>query len=447
MSASDEATGPRRRVLWLSTAAFTLLFNVWLMLGVLAIPIRQDLGLTDTQLEWMLAVAILAGALFRLNFGIWADRFGGRTVTGLLLLGTALPTFLFSQAATYTQMLICAALFGLAGNSFSAGVSWNSAWFPSHLKGRALGIFGAGNVGAAGTKLLIVCVPGILTIVPAAGYFSGIIPGGWRVIPAFYAALLVLMAGAVFYLSPRQDRKPGNGRLVREMLKPLRHVRVWRFGLYYIVVFGAYVALSGWLPKFYVDNYGVPLTTAALLSATFIVPASLLRPFGGYLSDRCGPRGITYAVLIVMSCVLLALSMPSGRFIMDAHGANGAPITFTYKLGLWAFAALMFVLGCAMGIGKASVYKYIPDYFPEDVGAVGGIVGMLGALGGFFLPPAFGLLGRWTGMPQLAFAALLVLTACSLVWLHVVVLRLRDANSQLDSEGRLPAAYTAASPL
>ena len=110
-------------------------------------------------------------------------------------------------------------------------------------------------------------------------------------------------------------------------------------------------------------------------------------------------------------------------------------------------SSLTFVLGCAMGIGKASVYKYIPDYFPHDVGAVGGIVGMLGALGGFFLPPTFGALGRWSGVPQLAFVALLAISLWSLAWLHLVVLRQRNAESQVDSEGRLSAQYTTASPL
>ena len=216
------------------------------------------------------------------------------------------------------------------------------------------------------------------------------------------------MAVAIFYLCPRSDRRPGHGRPLRDALLPLRHVRVWRFGLYYVVVFGAYVALSAWLPKFYIDTYGVSLSTAALLAATFILPASLLRPAGGYLADRWGPRGVTYAVFIVMVVALVFLSVPS--------------------LGLLPFAALMFLLGCAMGIGKASVYKYIPDYFPSDVGAVGGVVGMLGALGGFLLPPAFGMLGRWSGIPQLAFLVLLGLTIWSLVWLHIAVIRLRGAT-------------------
>ncbi len=405
----------RRRVLWLSTAAFTLLFNVWLMLGVLGIPLRQELHLSDSQIEWLVAAAILSGSVWRLNFGIWADVYGGRVVMGLLLLGTAISSYLFSQATTYNELLICALLFGLAGNSFSVGIAWNSAWFPSNLKGTALGIFGAGNVGAAGTKLLIVCVPGILIAVPAAGYLGGVIPGGWRFIPALYSVLLVLMAVLIFSVSPSPDRRPGRGRPLLDTLSPLRHVRVWRFGLYYVVVFGAYVALSAWLPKSYIDAYGVTLSTASLLAATFILPASLLRPAGGYLADRWGPRGVTYAVFIVMTVVLVVLSVPS------------VP-------GLWPFAALMFVLGCAMGIGKASVYKYIPDYFPNDVGAVGGVVGMLGALGGFFLPPAFGMVGRWSGIPQLAFLVLLALTVWSLVWLHIAVMRVRGASLLLDPD-------------
>jgi NNP family nitrate/nitrite transporter-like MFS transporter len=428
LSSVDPYSAPRRRVLWLSTVAFTLLFNVWLMMGVLGISIRKDLGLSDSQLEWLIAAAILSGALLRLNFGIWADAYGGRRVMGLLLLGTAIPTYLFGQATSYSQLLVCAILFGIAGNSFSAGVAWNSAWFPQHMKGRALGIFGSGNVGAAGTKLLIVFVPSVLTAVPVAGYLAGFIPGGWRFIPTVYATLLVLMGIAIFYFCPKPDRMPGRGRPLRETLLPLRHTRVWRFGLYYVVVFGAYVALSAWLPKFYIDTYAVSLSTAALLTATFILPAGLLRPLGGYLSDRFGPRAVTYTVFIIMTATLIALSMPG------------------HWLGLSSFVGLMFVLACAMGIGKASVYKYIPDYFPKDVGAVGGVVGMLGALGGFFLPPMFGALGRSTGSPQLAFLALLALTVWSLAWLHLAVLRMRTLKPVVEDNVRitLPAGNGAA---
>ena len=420
LTIEDERSRSSRRVLWISTAAFTLLFNVWLMLGVLSISVRRELGFSDAALEWLMAAAILSGAVFRLNFGIWADRYGGRRVMGLLLLGVAVPTYLFSHATTFPQMLVCAVLFGLGGNAFSAGIAWNSAWFPQHTKGKALGIFGAGNVGAAGTKMLVAFVPGVLTVVPVAGYLGGVVPGGWRFIPAFYSGLLILMALVVFFLSPTPDRKPGHGRPLLEMLRPLHHIRVWRFGLYYIVVFGAYVALSGWLPKFYIDAYQLSVASAALLTATFIFPASLLRPIGGYLSDRWGPRHVTYAVFIVMTLVLVALS-------------------FISQLSLWPFVLLMFVLGCAMGVGKASVFKYIPDYFPEDVGAAGGVVGALGALGGFILPPTFGMLARWSGIPQLAFASLLLLTGWSLAWLHLTVMR--SASQRKEPNIAVPMRY------
>jgi NNP family nitrate/nitrite transporter-like MFS transporter len=431
MSANESKESTR--VLWLSTSAFTLMFNVWLMLGVLGISVRRELGLSDGQLEWLIAVAILSGAIFRLNFGIWADTYGGRRVMGLLLLATAVPTYLFSHASSFGELLACAALFGMAGNSFSVGIAWNSAWFGKHAQGRALGVFGAGNVGAAGTKMLAAFVPGVLTAIPAAGFLGGWIPGGWRFVPALYAALLVLMGLAVLMLSPTPDRTPGRGRSMRAALRPLHQQRVWRFGLYYVVVFGAYVALSGWLPKYYIDTYETTLGTAALLTATFIFPASLLRPLGGWMADRWGARPVTYSVFIVMTGVLLLLAMPSGHFIADAH-PGVAPLTLTFKLGVWQFAILMFVLGCAMGIGKASVFKYVPDYFPNDVGAAGGVVGALGALGGFILPPAFGWLARASGLPQLAFLALLALTLWSLAWLHLTVVRSRAFDATLSAK-------------
>src|SRR5262245_11297435 len=166
-SPEQEPAGPRQRVLWLSTFAFTLLFAVWLMLGVLGIKIRDELSLSSAQFEWLLAVAILAGSLPRLHFGIWADRYGGRRVMTLTLLFTAIPTFWVSRVTSYEELLVCAALFGVAGNSFTVGIAWCSAWFPNRSKGTALGVFGAGNVGAAVTKFL---APTLLATIPAAGF-------------------------------------------------------------------------------------------------------------------------------------------------------------------------------------------------------------------------------------------------------------------------------------
>ncbi|MDR3621915.1 MAG: MFS transporter [Paludisphaera borealis] len=429
------------RVLWASTWAFTSLFAVWLMLGVLGLEIKKDAALmlgpvaatmtadqikpaVEARFEWLLAVAILAGSLPRLAFGIWADKYGGRLVMIALLTFCAVPTYLLGRAHSYGELMACAALFGLAGNAFTVGISWNSAWFPAGRQGLALGVFGAGNVGAAGTKMLVILVPAILTLVPIGGFLGGLIPGGWRLVPTIYSVVLLATAVLVALVCPRPDHRPGRGRTLAELLAPLRFTQVWRFSLYYVVVFGAYVALSAWLPNYYKTKYGVDLRTAALLTALYIFPASLLRPVGGYLSDRFGPRTVTYAVFMVMIAALIPLCLPSSILDLSA---------------VW-FTALMVVVGAGMGIGKASVYKYIPNYYPDDVGAVGGLVGAIGALGGFVLPPLFGEIGRRTGTPQSAFIALLAVTAFSLAWLHLAVLKLR-------ADERIPADLAiAASP-
>jgi MFS transporter, NNP family, nitrate/nitrite transporter len=196
-------------------------------------------------------------------------------------------------------------------------------------------------------------------------------------------------------------------RSLGSMLRPLREVRIWRFGLYYVVVFGAYVALSLWLPSYYVAVYHLSLARAALLTALFIFPASLLRPLGGWLSDRFGPRPVTYLVFATMLLASVVLALPTRS--------------------LWLFFAAVEVLAVGMGVGKASVFKYVPEYFPRDIGAAGGLVGALGALGGFFLPIGFGYLESATGRPQSCFWLMGALVLTCLGWLHAVVSGMRRA--------------------
>lgn len=394
------------RVLVLSTIAFTLLFAVWLQFGMLGKSIAKDLGLSQGQMYWAGFTAVMAGALLRLPAGILTDRLGGRAAMTFILLFAALPCWLLSTAHSYGQLLTYALLFGVAGNSFAVGIAWNSAWFSKQSQGAALGTFGAGNVGASVTKLL---GPAVLAAIPVAGLFDGLIPGGWRAVPVLYSVLLVVMAAVVWFASPKPERTPGAGRAISDMLAPLKEVRVWRFGLYYVVVFGAYVSLSLWLPTYYIDVYGVTPAVAGLLTAMFIFPASLLRPLGGYLSDRFGARPVTYLVFIAMALLCVPLALPLG-----ITGLN-AP----------AFTVLIIAVGVCMGVGKASVYRYIPDYFPKDVGAVGGLVGTLGALGGAFLMPLFGVVESSLGIRQSAFVLLFGLTVVSIAWLHLVVTSLK----------------------
>jgi NNP family nitrate/nitrite transporter-like MFS transporter len=439
-SPSPEVTGSNR-VLTLSTIAFTLMFAVWLMFGVLGIPIRAELGLTDVQLAWLSAVAILNGSLWRLPAGVMTDRVGGRVVFIVMLAVTAVPTYLVSRAGSYTALLGFAFLAGFAGNAFSVGIAWNAAWTPRQRQGFALGVFGAGNVGASVTKLI---GPALIAVVPVAGYWGGLVPGGWRFVPFLYAWLLVVMALAVWLLAPRVDRRPGQGRPLGEMLRPLRALRVWRFSLYYVAVFGAYVALAAWLPKYYIDVFGLKLYQAALLTALFIFPASLLRPVGGHLSDRFGARRVMYATFATMLVTTLLLSMPYGHIVLqvpEKFEADGLREVLPYELGVVPFTALVFVLGIAMGVGKAAVYKHIPEYFPSDVGAVGGLVGTLGALGGFILPPLFAYTQSWTSLPQSTFFILFLITLVCAIWMHLTIHGMLNARSpELTSQIEQPLA-------
>jgi len=408
----------RTPVLVWSTLGFTLMFAVWLMFGVLGIPIREEFGLTDVQLAWLTAVAVLNGAIWRLPAGIAADRFGGKRVFVFMLAVTAIPAYMVSQAQSYAWLLVCAFLVGFAGNSFSVGIAWVSAWWPQSRQGFALGVFGAGNVGASLTKFI---GPALIAAVPAAGFLGGFVPGGWRFVPFLYMVLLVAVAMGMWLWTPHRDIKPSQGRSIGSMLSPLKHMRVWRFSLYYVVVFGAYVALAAWLPKYYVDVYGLELSSAALLTALFIFPASLLRPFGGWLSDRLGARRVMYYTFLVMLISSGILMMPYGYIVLNnPDGTTNEVLPWSVGVGLFTF--LVFTMGCAMGIGKAAVYKHIPEYFPHDVGAVGGLVGTLGALGGFFLPLLFAYTTGWTSLPQSTFFVIFVVTAIAAIWMHKTVI-------------------------
>ncbi|MFN8524519.1 MAG: MFS transporter [Chloroflexota bacterium] len=404
---------PENRVLYLAFAAFTLAFAVWMMYGVLGLPIRREFGLNDTQLAWLLAASALGGALPRGPIGLLTDKLGGRVLFTALLLVVVPGAVMASYAQTYGQLLLLAVWTGLSGNTFVVGIAWISAWSRKESQGYALGVFGAGNVGASVTKFI---APPVLALIPA-GYIAGVIPGGWRLIPLAYAVMLLVMAVVLWAGSPAPDRKPAAARSFSSMHWPLKTMNAWRFSYYYNAVFGAYVALSLWLPKYYVDTFNVDLTTAALLTATYIFPASLLRPLGGIFSDRWGARRSTDVFLLVMIASCALISYPG--FVRSPY----------------VFGAIVFILGCGMGMGKASVYRYVYDYYPRDVGAVGGLVGQFGAFGGFIFPPVWAYTLGATGWPETTWMVLLLVCLSCYIWQLVVARR----EQRAETEGRLYA--------
>ena len=391
LSAGEPATA-----LWMSTFAFTICFAVWTIFAIIGIRIKEDLGLSEAQFGLLVGTPILTGSVVRILLGVWTSRYGGRLVYTLTMLAAAVATFLLSHAATYPQMLLAGLGVGLAGGSFAVGVAYISPFFPAEKQGTALGIFGAGNVGAAVTKF---AAPFVL------------IAWGWQSVAQIWAAALVVTA-VVFWLTTsddpafraRRERRTPQRSLLQEFA-PLKNAQVWRFSLYYFFAFGGFVALSLWLPRYLVGVYGFDIAAAGMIAAAYSIPGSIFRAFGGLLSDRKGARSVMYWMLGVSAVATLVLSLPTG--VTPA-----------------IFIVVVFVLGFVMSLGKAAVYKHIPVYYPDSVGAVGGVVGMVGGLGGFILPIAFGLLKDATGLWSSCFLLLFAVVAVSLVWMHVSIRQL-----------------------
>jgi NNP family nitrate/nitrite transporter-like MFS transporter len=422
----------RNSVLAMNTLGFTVMFAVWVIFAIVGIAIRQELGLDDTEFALLVALPILTGSLLRLPIGMATDWFGGRPIFTILLATSAIPLLLLCGATQYWQYLVLGLFIGMAGTSFAVGIAYTSAWFPQRLQGTALGIFGAGNTGASLTKLL---APALMVALPAGGL--GIIPGGWRFVPFVYA-VAVLVTAVIYARFTFTDHAHSKRQSVRELLLPLKHMRVWRFSLYYFLVFGGYVALSLWLPKYYIDVFGLPLKDAALLTALFVFPSGIIRAPGGWLTDRYGARTVMYWVLFTCVGTTLLLLLPDldvALAVPAKYAATGEAPHVHLHMTPVPFTFLVFVLGLAMGIGKAAVYKHIPHYFPDKVGSVGGLVGVIGGLGGFIMPLLFGAMSKGTRLPTTTFAFLFVLSVACLVWMQVVVNRLsREAAPALAEE-------------
>jgi NNP family nitrate/nitrite transporter-like MFS transporter len=403
------------RALGMSTAAFTVCFAVWTIFAIIGIRLRLELQLSEAQFGLLVGTPILTGSLIRIVLGIWTDLYGGRLVFTLNMLAAAAATFLLAYADTFPMVLLAALGVGIAGGSFSIGVAYVSRFFPPERQGIALGVFGAGNVGAAVTKLL---APFVL------------VAFGWQTVAQVWAVALTLMA-VLFWVATKDDPVIRQRRLTGERpksafleLAPLRNVQVWRFSLYYFFVFGAFVALSLWLPQYLVRVYGLDIETAGVIAACFSIPASLFRAYGGHLSDTYGARRVLYWTFLVSIVATFILSYPAADYVVQ--GAHG-DIRFHLGMGLVGFTVTVFVLGFFMALGKAAVYKHIPVYYPDHVGAVGGLVGMIGGLGGFVLPILFGVLLDLTGLWTSCFMALFVIVAVSLTWMHFAIRQMERA--------------------
>ncbi len=400
------------RALGLSTFAFTICFAVWTIFSIIGVRIKGELGLNNTEFGLLVATPVLTGSISRIFLGVWTEQFGGRFMFPLQMLLTAVCVWLLTSVHTYEVFLLAALGLGLAGGSFIIGVTYVSRWFEKEKQGTALGIFGAGNAGAAVTNFV---APFLVIAV------------GWEGTARIYAVVLALTAVLFFLFSKddpaQRERKQEGTKAVsaREQLAPLKNLQVWRFATYYFFVFGGFVALASFLPRYYTGAYGLELTTAGVFAGLYSLPGSVFRALGGWMSDKWGARSVMYLTFIVSLICLFLLSYPEASYVVD--GIEG-PIEFSLGLSVGEFVAITVVLGFVMSLGKAAVYKHIPVYYPYHVGAVGGLVGMIGGLGGFFLPIAFGALLDLTNVWTSPFMLLFGIVAISTVWMHVAIRRM-----------------------
>ncbi|OQP64012.1 MFS transporter [Niastella vici] len=468
------------RILLFNTLAFTVCFAGWMLNGVL-VTYLVDAGIFNwslVEVGWLLGVPVLTGSLMRLPMGMITDRIGGKWVFSTLLLGCSIPMFLLSKANSYGAFLALSFFFGLLGTGFSIGVGFTSVWYPKNWQGRALGLFGMGNIGSALTTLM---APSLLKSLTG----NGSNPEGWRQLPVIYAVALAVM-GVLFMVFTKNKKPETSDKTLLKLLQPLKNVRVWRFGLYYFLAFGCFVTFSQWLLPYFVNVYSVNLITAGFLASAFSLPAGAFRAVGGWLSDKYGARKVMYWVLnssIVLSFLLMIPRMEiftpgtgimatqagtvtnvsntviqvdqkqypviqktnkfgnSDREAMILPGkdvwqepvvkqgdkvakkqllAKGTTLIF-FNANRWMFVVFITLIGACWGIGTAAVFKHIPEYFPKEIGAVGGMVGMLGGLGGFIGPILFGYLLNVTGLWTSSWMFVCLLSGASLLWMHSVI--------------------------
>lgn len=464
------------KMLFLNTLAFTICFAVWMFNGV-TVTFLVDNGAYDwssVQIGWLLGIPVLTGSIFRLPVGIMTDKFGGKWVFGGLLLISALPMFMLQYVDSFLGFALCSFGYGLTGAGFAVGIAYTSVWYDKDWQGRALGIFGAGNAGAALTTLFAPTILQNLTN-------DGADIENWRILPVIYAGILVLMA--IIFVVFAKNKRPETQHTIKKLMQPLKSIRVWRFGLYYFLVFGCFVAFSQWLVPYYVNVYYLPLVTAGILAAAFSFPSGVIRALGGWMSDKWGARKVMYWVLGTSLAISFLLIFPKmeiyspgngimakqagevtevsetkivaagieydvlardetdfdtaeGDFVFPKKEAWQEPVVkegqrvekrellasgetkIFFQANVWVFTFLVIILGSIWGIGKAAVYKHIPEYFPDEVGVVGGMVGVLGGLGGFVCPIIFGYLLDGTGLWTSAWMFTLVISVICLWWMH-----------------------------
>jgi len=381
----------------IATLTFAANFSVWVLYAVLGIQLQSDLALSATEFGLLLAAPMFTGAVLRLPVGLLVERYSPKKVF-LIQMGVTLPPlFLLKFVDSYTGYVVVGLLIGISGVSFTIGIRYVVDWFESKYQGTAMGVFGAGNAGAA------------ITLIIAPYIINNL---GLSYVGPLYAGGMIFVMLLFAFIAPETPKYLQTSSIVKwqQHLATLKEPKVWRFGLYYFFVFGSFLALTLWLPQYYVAAYGLNLQQAMALTLLFVASSSLVRAVGGWFADKYGARKVNWSVFWVCLVCLFFLSYPPTTMVIQGVEKN---VNLHIEVNVWAFTFLIFTIGIAQGFGRASVYKIIYQHYPKQMGSVGGTVAMVGALGGCLLPIMFGLAVDFIGVYTACFMLLYgVLAAC-----------------------------------
>lgn len=367
MQTGNSATGNSLQ-LALATGAFAICFAVFGSVSAMMPILKKNLSLDPVQVSLALALPVLLGSLGRIPLGMLTDRFGGRLIFSMVMACAVVPAFLMGFVSAYWQLLACGLFIGIALASFSVGVGFVSGWFPPARQGFALGVYGAGNMGQS------LAAFGSPVLAAALGFKWGF----WT----FGVLLLIWLA--VFWLKAENAPRRAPVKSFSEILLPLKDAKSWMLSLYYFLTFGGFVAMAIYLPIFLTEIFKLTPGDAGARTAGFVLLATAMRPLGGILADKIGGRKILLWVFPVTAVMALFLA---------------CPMMLTFTIGALGMAA-------TIGLGNGAVFKLVPEYFPQAVGAVTGLVGAAGGLGGFFPPLVLGGIRQMTGTFTLGFVLL-----------------------------------------
>jgi NNP family nitrate/nitrite transporter-like MFS transporter len=354
--------------LMLATGAFAICFAVFGSVSAMMPILRKDLGLDPLQVSIALAIPVLLGSLGRIPLGMLTDRYGGRLIFPIVMGCSIIPAMLMGFVTEYWQLVACGFFIGIALASFSIGVGFVSGWYPPERQGYALGVYGAGNIGQS------LAAFGSPVLAAALGFKWG-----------FWTFGVLLLAWLVLFLLKAENApRRAPAKPLGDIVKPLKDVKSWRLSLYYFLTFGGFVAMAIYLPIFLTEIFRLTPGDAGFRTAGFVLLATVMRPVGGALADRIGGRKILLGVFSTTAVLALLLAYP---------------MMLTFTIGALGIAL-------AIGLGNGAVFKLVPEYFPQSVGAVTGLVGAAGGLGGFFPPLVLGAVRQSTGTFTLGFVFL-----------------------------------------